>query len=115
MKLFVKPLEKDKVDHIKRLFYRYESKGEMLQKILEHQEDGTNTEMFKLYSDSYEAAAADYKEAFMEFVSMLPDSIESVHDIHISVSFINNRLEVKQMCDCDIVDEMKLSGFECIV
>lgn len=115
MKLFVKPIEKAKVDEIKRIFYKYEAKGEMLQKVIEHQEDGINEKMFQMYSDSYEDAAMAYKEEFLKYTAMVPDGVEMEHDIRVSVSFIYNRLEVQQACDCDIDNAMKEAGFERIL
>lgn len=112
MKLFIKELAVEKVEEIKKVFYKYEAKGEMLQKVIEHQEDGVNGEMFKLYSDSYEEAAYAYKDKFLEFTAMIPEGIELAHEINVSVNFIYNRLEVRQMCDCDIDNIMINAGFE---
>lgn len=112
MKLFIKELAVEQVEEIKKIFYKYEAKGEMLQKVIEHQEDGVNTEMFKLYSESYEEAACAYKDKFLEFTAMIPEGIELAHQIDVSVNFIHKRLEVKQMCDCDIDDTMAAAGFK---
>lgn len=112
MKLFIMPLESEKVEEIKKIFYKYQAKGDMLQKVIEHQEDGTNNEMFERYAESYEEAAAIYKDKFMEFVSMIPYYIEVEHQMEVSVSFTRNRLEVKQLCECNIDDIMISAGFE---
>lgn len=112
MTLFIKPLDPEKVKEIQKIFYKYEAKSEMLQKVLEHQEDGTNTEMYKLYAESYEEVAALYKEKFLKFLTYIPEGIELSHSLNVSVNFIYNRLDVQQKCNCDISNIMIQAGFE---
>lgn len=115
MKVYVKSVEKEAVEVLKKKFYKMEAKRDLLESVINPEttaQSNINNAMLEIFIDRFDKDAIAYKEEFLKFSSMVPYEVEMQHEIKISVSFIKNRLEVLQFCECNIDDIMHNAGFE---